>query len=206
MQINEFFDFSSKFLPTTVQTSGVDLAPTKSSEEKGDALNLLSGEYDGIVFPVRFQQKSGYVFHDIIGTRRTVLFLISDRMRDVLTNNDLTGWTAFPILLTDIQGRRIEGYQGLSITGRCGPVDYSKSEVINKRLVPTGPLCKFFKGIPIGLDEWDGSDFFLPEGNYRTVVTEHAADIIKFHRLTNIELRNLAEIEVLEQAAQPSRS
>ena len=114
-------------------------------------------------------------------------------MRKVLEENHLTGWKVFPIKLYDKKGREITGYHGFSITGQSGPTSYEKSEIIEKRLVPNGPLCKYYKGIFI--DKWDGTDFFTPDGTYQTFITKKAANILKENKISNMELRNLAEIE-----------
>jgi hypothetical protein len=116
-------------------------------------------------------------------------------MKTVLESNNLTGWKTFVVKVLDKQGQEIQGYYGLSITGRCGKIDYSKSEIIEKRLVPNGPLGKYYKGLHIGLDKWDGSDFFIPEKYLGTIITSKTADILKKSQLTNIKLQNLAEIE-----------
>jgi len=129
------------------------------------------------------------------------MFLISDRMKDAFEENNLTGWKCFPIRLLNKKGEVIEGYRGLTITGRCGPIDNWKSEVVYKRLIPNGPIGKYYLGLHVGLDEWDESDFFLPKGSYGTIVTSTAAEVIRSSKLTNIQLTNLAEIEtpVLEK-------
>ena len=118
-------------------------------------------------------------------------------MKTVLEDNHLTGWQTFAVRVLTKKGEEISGYHGLSITGRCGKIDYSKSEVITKRLVPEGPLAKFYKGLHVGLDKWDGSDFFLPEKYLGTIVTSRVAEILKREKLTNVRLENLADIEIL---------
>ena len=100
----------------------------------------------------------------------------------------------------DKKGQEIQGYHGLSIVGRCGKIDYSKSEIIEKRLVPNAPLGKYYKGSYVSLDEWDGSDFFLPEKYFGIIITSRAAEVLKRNKLTNIRLENLAEIEMTAYA------
>lgn len=196
MNINEFFDFSSRFVSTTVHASAIGLSSGDGVNDIGDAFRLVSGEYYAISFPVRFEQRSGKIFRDVLDTSRATLFLISDWMKTVLESNNLTGWKCFPITLFDKKGNEIQGYNGLSVKGRCGPIDFSKSEVVYKRVVPEGPITKYYKGKFIGLDEWDGSDFFLPKNNYGTIVTRRAAEVIKSNKLTNVCLKNLTEIEI----------
>ncbi|MDR3623769.1 MAG: hypothetical protein P4L16_01360 [Chlamydiales bacterium] len=100
-------------------------------------------------------------------------------MKFVLENNNLTGWQTFPIKIFDKQKREIVGYHDLSITGICGPVDWNRSEIIEKRLVPTGPFGKYYKGLYIALDQWGKSDFFLPKNYAGIIVSSKAADVLK---------------------------
>jgi hypothetical protein len=206
MNIEDFFDFSSKFVSTTFHAYAVGLRSGNDFGDIGDGLRLVTGYYDTISFPVTFKHEYGKKFHDVLDTGRASLFLISDRMKSVLEKNALSGWQCFPISLLDKKGSEIEGYQGLSVTGRCGPIDVSKSEIIQKRLVPNGPLCTYYKGFYVGLDEWDGSDFFLPKYSYGTIISAKAADVIRSNKLTNIQLKTLADIEINEGTADLIRS
>ena len=93
-------------------------------------------------------------------------------------------------------GSEVTGYHGFSITGRSGPVKYDKSAIIEKKLVPTGPLCKFYKGFDIEIDKWDTSDFFIPSKSRGTIITKKAADVLKKNKITNLRLENIADIEI----------
>lgn len=115
-------------------------------------------------------------------------------MRKVLEENSLTGWKVFPIKLYDKKGDEISGYHGFSVTGHSGPTSYEKSEILEKRKVSNGPICKYYKGVFI--DNWDGTDFFTPDGIYQTFVTKKAAAVMKKNKITNMYLENLAEAEI----------
>ena len=186
MESKDFFSLSSKLSSSTVQAHPIDL--------KIDHSKLIKGDYTGVNFPVIFKQKYGNELDDILDTGVVGLFLISDRMKTVLEENNLTGWKTFPIKLYDKNGNEIIGYHGLSITGRCGSASFEKSEIIEKQLVPTGPVCKYYKGISI--DNWDGMDFFSPDKKYRAFITKRTADILKKSKLTNVRLENLADQEI----------
>jgi len=186
MKIKDFFSLSSKLSSSTVQAHPTDL--------NIDHLKLIKGDYTRIDFPVIFKQEYGNKLRDMLDTGLVGLFLISDRMKTILEENNLTGWKTFPIKIYDENGDEITGYHGFSIIGRSGPINYEKSEIIEKRLVPTGPISKYYKGIFI--DKWDEMDFFSPDKKYRTFITKKAADILKKSKLTNIRLENLAEKEI----------
>ena len=115
-------------------------------------------------------------------------------MKKILEENNLTGWKTFPIKLYDKNGNEISGYHGFSIIGHCNPINYEKSAIIEKRKVPTGPICKFYKGMFI--DKWDETDFFTPEGTYEIFITKKAADILKKNKITNVQLENLTDSEI----------
>jgi hypothetical protein len=164
-------------------------------QQYSDEHRLIRGDYTDISFPVVFKQEYGNKLQDILDTGWASLYLISDKMITVLEENALTGWKTFAVKVLDKQGQEISGYHGLSITGRCGKIDYSKSEITEKRLVPNGPLAKYYKSLHISLDEWDGTDFFLPGKTLWTIMTRTAAEALKKNKLTNIKLENIAEIE-----------
>ena len=192
MTRNIFFDFSSKLASSTFQAYATGLK--KDENGVNEHWNLIKGNYKGINFPVVFKQECGERLLDILDTGWPSLYLISDRMKAVLNDNKLTGWKTFAIELYDKKGNKITGYDGFSVVGKCGPTNYEKSEIIEKRLVPTGPVCKYYKGIFV--DQWDGNDFFTPLGTYGTFVTKRAADMLKKHNISNMHLENLAESEI----------
>ena len=206
MSIENFYTFSSKLSSSAVQVSPVGLKEFHPIDPNKNYLfdehKLIQGDYNNISFPVVFKQEYGKKLQDVLETGWAGLYLISYNMKVVLEDNDLTGWKTFETKVLDEQGQEIQGYHGLSITGRCGKIDYSQSEVIEKRLVPEGPLGKYYRGLYVGLDEWDGSDFFLPEKNFGTVITNRAAGILKKNKFTNIRLENLADIETPDFALQ----
>ena len=196
MEIKEFYEFGSKFSSAGFKSEGLNM----QKGELADQWKLIKGEYDGISFPVTFKQYMGKRLKDVLNTGWPGLYLISDKLKANLEKSALTGWKTFPIKLLTKDNSEISGYQGLSITGRCGPIDYTKSEIIEKRSVPNGPLSKYYKGLYIGLDKWDGTDFFLPGETFHTIITEKAALSLKRERLTNIIIENLSGIETWERA------
>ncbi len=199
MDIKDFYSFGSKLSSSTVQAHPIGLKEFHPIDPNKkylyDELKLIRGDYSDISFPVIFKQEYGKKLEDVLDTGWASLFLISDKMKAVLEENALTGLKIFAIKLFDKKGTEIHGYHGLSISGRCGKIDYSKSEIIEKRLVPNAPLGKYYKGLHIGLDTWDGNDFFLPEKYFGIIITSRAAKILKKEKLSNIRIENLADIE-----------
>ncbi len=186
MKMKDFFSFGSTFVSTTVQAHPIDI--------NLDDLKLTKGDYQGMDFPIIFKQKYGNKLRDILDTGCVSLYLISERMKQLLEEHQLTGWKVFPILLYDKKGKEIAGYHGFSITGQSGATSYKKSEIIEFRRVPHGSLCRYYKGVSI--DNWDGSDFFIPGEARHTFMTKRAADILKANKISNLSMKNLAKREV----------
>lgn len=83
---------------------------------------------------------------------------ISQRIQRLLVEEQLTGWSTYPIALHNKAGNICDGYAGLSITGRCGPQDDQRGVLIPGQEVDTKfPL---YRGIYFDEATWDGSDFF----------------------------------------------
>ena len=196
-KLNNFYALRSKLVSSTFQAIPIGLTSPKDKLGKFEEDKLISGEYKSISFPVIFRQKGGNKLVDILDTGWPNLYLISSKMKNVLDNDQLTGWKIFEISLWDKENKQVPNYFGLSVIGRCGSIDYTKSEIIEKRIVPEGPLCKFYKGLNAGLDTWDYSDFFLPEKSSGIIVSSKAADALIKSKLTNVVLENLMEIEIL---------
>ena len=194
MQIKDFFRFSDDTNTVTFRAGALDL---KDDEEGvNDRDRLIIGKYEGITFPVVFKQFQGKKLLNILGTGWPGLYLISDKTKTVLEENHLTGWKTFPIKLYDKKENEILGYHGFSVTGRCGPIDYQKAEIVDRQRIPTGPVFKAYKGLYIGLDKWDGSDFFIPDKTLFRIVTTNAANILKKDKTLNAELTNCADFEM----------
>lgn len=202
MEISNFYILSENFFSTSFQVYPMDLNSKKDENDLSDVVKLLMGDYSHIDFPVIFKHKYGKKLDDLIRTGTAILYLLSEKMKLVLEGSHLTGWEKFPVKILDKKDIEIPGYYGLSITGRCGPIDYNKSNIIKKQLVPNGPMGRYYKGLYVGLDEWDGSDFFIPEKNFGIIITSKAAEVLKKNKLTNIRLVNLKEIEIDEFTVQ----
>lgn len=197
MNIDKFHNLSSKLSSTTFSVNSINLSARIDEKGKTDAMNLLEGNYGKLNFPIVFKHVSGKKHCDLIGSGWGILYLISDRMKELLEKYNLTGWKCFPVEILDKKGEKIqEVYHGLSIVGRSGPIDYGKSFLIEKRTIPNGPLSKYYKGLYFEMETWDGSDFFLVKNNWGTMVTKKAKDLLVEHKLTNLMFYNLAEMEV----------
>jgi hypothetical protein len=133
---------------------------------------------------------------DLIGTTFAVPLLVSERVIALLRDEGFTGWSTYDVDLVGHDGAPIPGYYGLAIHGRCGPIDYDKSEEI-PTITPGGVSSHWF-GLYFDPDTWDGSDLFMSEDNsgFKFVVDEVKRAFEKA-KIKNVEFTNLAEIERL---------
>ena len=179
------FDFRSKSVLSYFRAPPVDqyIIPD----------DLIKGTYKDVSFPVIFKQSGGKKICDLIAIENPKLFLISEQFKTILDKNRITGWVTYPIKLFDKEGNEIFGYYGFSVIGRCGELNFKNCELVEKKLVPHGPLCQFYKGVKI--DFWDGSDFCLPKNSTQIIVSPKTAELLKQSKLSNVQLENLAERE-----------
>lgn len=196
MEGRNFFSFRSKLSNTNALFFAVelDLKPDPSGVKETDHSRLIEGQYKGITFPVFFKQERQGKFADILDTGWPKLYLISEKLKKDLENNKLTGWQIFSIQLHDLKGNEVLGYYGLSIVGRSGRTNYDRSEILEKRWIPHGPLVQYYKGV--SFDRWDGSDFFIPDKTHHIFITEKAAKILKKNQISNLILTNISDLEM----------
>jgi hypothetical protein len=200
MNLEDFFDFNSKLIGAYFSASpkgkikyGPDLENSKR------VYKLEIGDYSGLEFPVIFTHTDGKKMMDIMDTGWPSLYNISDKVKQLLIENNITGWKTYPIKILTKKGEEVLGYNGFSITGRCNSrIKYDKTQLIEKRLIKSGPIVTFYKGLIIDLTKWDGSDFFICEEN-RTIFTSlKVRNIFTENQITNMMFRNITEIETDE--------
>ena len=159
--------------------------------------DLLHGEYENYKFPVIFLSKdSEYIKNkkitDFLSTGYAgSVYAVSEKVVDVLSSNNITGWKTYPVEVYDRNENYIGGYYGFTITGRCLALKPSLAEPYVKQY-PGGPY-NTYKGNPLNLDYWDGSDIFLLQGTRFQFVSKKVKNIIKINKLTNICFEDIAE-------------
>jgi hypothetical protein len=147
--------------------------------------------------PIRFHHNQGTRLYDFVGST-LFLQLVSERFIQVLADNDFSGWTTYKVEIYDDDGRRVPGYRGLAVTGRCGPIDADLSPVMPvPPPVPEGATLPHRIGIRFHPETWDGSEIFIPEGTGWVIVTQPVRDALTKAKITNITLTRITEIEML---------
>jgi len=161
---------------------------------KGRDIALATGAWRPSM-TLRFVQYEGVRLFDYVGTQRVAIRLVSDRIVDALKKGGATGWDAVPVGFS-CKGRDDAGpYYVLVATGRCGPIDNSKSVQAHKAVIgnPKGGLI--WKGLYFDETSWDGSDLFCPKGTAFFFVTERLEQVLEGFAADNIRLESLSDIE-----------
>ena len=189
------FDFTRFHLIGEGFTRGA-LRVRARTELSGDAERLTRAEATAVE-PIIFEHAEGKRPHDFVGTTWAVLDLVSDRFIRVLRDGGFTGWDTYPVVIVGKDGKEAAGYHGLSITGRCGPVEWEKSErVILPPPVREGRTMAGWRGLYFSPDSWDGSDLFVPsDRSTYVVVTDAVKTAIEARRLTNITFTRVTEFD-----------
>jgi len=193
MHLANFFNFGSTF-------SQVPICATNDKLDWETNCRIVKGDYTGVVLPVVLKQSSGKKWTDILRPNSVSMYIVSQRFLELLEKNNIIGWKTYPVTILDQENNMIYGYAGLSVIGRSGPFDYSKSKIFEKQLVPNGTKTNYYKGLYFDLEKWDGSDFFIPEGTLNIIVSEKVMQLIKKFKITNADLQSTAEYEIPEYA------
>ena len=195
MTLKDFYYFGTQGYMTQFY------APCTSIDKKPVGINweweLLYGRYDNFDMPVIFQQKPSYggnKFTDFLNTGYANLYPISDKVLDILIENNITGWKTYPIEVFDKKGNEVPGYHGFSIIGRCKDLDISLlKERVAVQYYESGPIREYYKGFPLDLSTWDGSDIFLLSGTGWSFITKRVYSLFKKHKITNIRYEKVTD-------------
>lgn len=182
------YDFNSKnYLATFRAHPEIDYKKTFWVDH-----DLSCGEYEGIKFPVVYKESSvsGKRFRDVLGG--CDMYLISDRMKRILEENNVTGWQTYPIVMYDKRGNEIKGYHGFSVIGRCG----GKCTYCQDKEIQIDDYYAGKQGISIDLEQWDGSEMFKVGEKTRCsriIITERIYKLFKQNKIDAIEMIALSK-------------
>jgi hypothetical protein len=146
--------------------------------------------------PVRFRHDEGSRPKDLIGATWASLCLVSDRVIAALEG--FSGWTTYAVEISGRDGDEVSGYQGLAISGRCGPIDNSLTpKQLLPPAVPGGEAVEGRIGMLFEHGTWDGSDLFCTEPGSAVHMTEPVRDALVAAKVTNVDLERITEIRRL---------
>lgn len=122
------------------------------------------------------------------------LNLISEKVYMLLVNNKITGWKGIPAMIHKHDDLK---YYLLTITGRCGPIDKSKTIIVDSTNLIHGQTVKTYQGLYFSEDNWDGSDMFVSEYVNHTFITDRVKVLFEKNKVTNIEITNTKDFQWL---------
>ena len=96
---------------------------------------------------------------DIVWTTNASPLIVHTRIVDLLLDQGLTGWGTYPVEVYGKEGELFRDYFGFTITGRCGPIDGSRSQEASKQY--PARISSVWVGLYFDENSWDGSDFFM---------------------------------------------
>jgi hypothetical protein len=131
---------------------------------------------------------------DIIWTTLAVLVIVSKRVITIFHDEGFNGWSTYPVTVYDKAGNTVDGYVGLSVTGRCGNIDNSQSQVIERQY--PGGTFPMHRGLYFNSEEWDGSDVFCEKGKSGWIfITEKVAEALRRANIKNMLLERVTDVE-----------
>lgn len=192
MECLDFYRFRSIAYNTTLAASP-DIFEKAIAEGRNDFDRhcyrfLLMGEYEYYRFPIVFRQYDGKRLRDFLDTGWPPVYLVSDRVVSLLTENGITGWHNYPIQLFDKKANLIEGYSGFSILGKGGKYSKVWERGYNKE---THESFIESRGL-YDLGQWDGSDIFMVHGGI--IITERVMKLMKANKVTAVEYEKLSDL------------
>ena len=122
-------------------------------------------------------------FADLIGLGWATLYAVSPKFSSCV--RDLSGVSLIPVQLN----HGPVGYALLGAIGRCGRVDYSRSEVIER----SGKFMTL-RGLHV-TEPTDAVDFAIPSNRESILISSRAAAVIRSARLDNVGLVRLDAVE-----------
>lgn len=141
---NNYYRFNSKGYLNTITVRPdlfAEALEEKDYSSKGGRYihhMLVFDDYPAwLHFPVSFTVFDGNKLRDVIEMRFPPVFLISERIRNLLKDNGITGWKYYDAIVKDRSGNIIPGYYGFSVTEETPP---SKNTAIPDFFKPS-PLC-----------------------------------------------------------------
>jgi hypothetical protein len=130
----------------------------------------------------------------VMWTTHVIPIIISDSVVQLLRSHGFTGWSLYEVSVHDKQGQMIPGYHGLSITGRCGKIDWTKGVEV-PRIFPGG-IFPVWKGLFFDPESWDGSDLFMPsELKGYVFVVEDVKKAFERAKIRNVDFTPLDQFE-----------
>ena len=198
--MKDFYTFDSKGYLTTVSVFP-DLCEPLMGDAAFNFMNnkIIKGDWSGLEFPLIFHQiENGKKLRDVLDMRYVSAYLISDRMKNILEENKITGWKSYPVVIHDKKGSIIEGYNGFSIVGKSGPMDPRRqpTEYYVRKWDGSVSDSLDYIGGWFDISTWDGSDIFILGESLWIIITKRLYKILKKEKITAIECERVSDLRL----------
>lgn len=191
-------DFSALHILDRAGKRGSFSAKCVVAETADTRLTLLERLFCGVEIPsspIPFRWGEGSRLYDLL-LSTLPSYLASTRCFSALEEAGATGWSTYPIDLHGKNDEVIEGYRGLVVTGRCGPLQLDRSR-IETRIGASGKPYKAGIGLCFDAATWDGSEVFTPQGTTFVFVTDKMRRALESAEISNVSFTRLSEFERL---------
>ncbi len=162
-------DFSSLYLTRGSVKRGAFVATF--DRPRDELVEICRGERSDSRVHARWDI-GGAVPHDVVHVSEGVSLLLSSSVVSAMRSANLTGFDAVPCELTD-KHDEIHEFWFLVVLGRCGPIDDSRSVLVEKDY--PGGRVPAMQGVYFPETSWDGSNVFCPEPSRGTVFMDRKA-------------------------------
>ncbi len=143
--------------------------------------------------PVVFKGYRGGPVADI-RTGLSCLFCVSEKVINILKDNHFTGWSTYPVEVSDREGNNLPGYYGFAVVSYAGERDLSRSPIVVTYTSPDGRTSKAYKGFYFDENKWDGSDIFRVHPSW-IIVSKAVKETFTKAKIRNVEFIALPDVE-----------
>jgi len=125
-----------------------------------------------------FTVDEGNKFYDLICYQDPWNFAISERFKNLLEENKVTGWDCYPIIIEGVDLK----YYGFQVIGRAGIIrEYDED---GDRVYGT---------TYVDVNTWDGSDIFCIGDTAIKVISPKIEELLLKNKITNVEIDDLSK-------------
>ena len=193
--MEEFYTFTSKISSTTLNVYPNLIQYVKLKARLEEVINnkLIRGDINDMNVPLQYWIRGGSKYKDVLDMPWLSAYIISDRFKQILEENNVTGWISYPIELLDKYNNVVSGYNGFCIIGRSGPMNPKGALGSLADKVPETELPPYKNGW-FDINTWDGSDIFMLGISRWIVITERVFKLLKKEKITSIECIRVSDL------------
>jgi hypothetical protein len=144
---------------------------------------------------VIFEENVGQTAFDIV-CGDSLSLLCSERAMRLARSNGITGLSSYRVEIRRDDGTILTNYEGLGVTGKCGPIDDSRGAVEQRILVAGAPPYRYLVGLFVEQDSWDGSDLFMPPNMDFILCTRRLKSVFEEACITNVAFTPIERVEI----------